>query len=119
MSWILAEVEMDEEPSSASGDRIGQHAIGRRQPDEPIRLVLNERKVDHVSDPTMDELRAALVAVYGTDFGLRRRCGSPGSPTWPARRPSTAGAGSCWPATPPTSTRRWVAKASTSACRTP
>ncbi len=73
MSWILAEVEMDEEPEFGfRRDRIGQHAIGRRQPDEPIRLVLNERKVDHVGDPTMDELRAALVAVYGTDFGLRR-----------------------------------------------
>ena len=73
MSWILAEVEMDEEPEFGfRRDRIGQHAIGRRQPDEPIRLVLNERKVDHVSDPTMDELRMALVAVYGTDFGLRR-----------------------------------------------
>ena len=73
MSWILAEVEMDEEPEFGfRRDRIGQHAIGRRQPDEPIRLVLNERKVDHASDPTMDELRTALVAVYGTDFGLRR-----------------------------------------------
>jgi len=73
MSWILAEVEMDEEPELGfRRDRIGQHAIGRRQPDEPIRLVLNERKVDHVGDPTMDELRTALVAVYGTDFGLHR-----------------------------------------------
>jgi len=73
MSWILAEVEMDDEPEFGfRRDRIGQHAIGRRQPDEPIRLVLNERKVDHASDPTMDELRTALVAVYGTDFGLRR-----------------------------------------------
>ena len=73
MSWILAEVEMDEEPELGfRRDRIGQHAIGRRQPDEPIRLVLNERRVDHGRDPTMDELRDALVAVYGTDFGLRR-----------------------------------------------
>ena len=72
MSWMLAEVEMDEVPEFGfRRDRIGQHAIGRRRPDEPIRLVLNERKVDHVNEPTMDELRAALVAVYGTDFGLR------------------------------------------------
>ena len=73
MSWILAEVEMDEEPELGfRRDRVGQHAIGRRAPDEPIRLVLNERRVDHGRDPTIDELRAALVAVYGTDFGLRR-----------------------------------------------
>ena len=40
MSWILAEVEMAEEPELGfRRDRIGQHAIGRRRPDEPIRLV--------------------------------------------------------------------------------
>ncbi|MET0579554.1 MAG: FAD-dependent monooxygenase [Ilumatobacteraceae bacterium] len=72
-SWMLAEVEMDEEPELGfRRDSVGQHAIGRREPGEPIGVVLTEREVGHDGDPTMDELRAALIGVYGTDYGLRR-----------------------------------------------
>ena len=71
-SWMIAEVEMDEEPEfGLRRDRVGQHAIARRQDGEPIRVVLTERHVDHTDDPGMNELREALVAVYGTDYGLR------------------------------------------------
>ncbi len=72
-SWMIAEVEMDEEPEFGfRHDRVGTHAIGRRAEGEPIRLVLTEREVDHTGAPGMGELRDTLVAVYGTDFGLRR-----------------------------------------------
>ena len=72
-SWMIAEVEMDEEPEFGfRRDSVGQHAIGRRQEGEPIRLVLTERQVEHIGDPSMSELREALIGVYGTDYGLRR-----------------------------------------------
>jgi 2-polyprenyl-6-methoxyphenol hydroxylase-like FAD-dependent oxidoreductase len=71
-SWMIAEVEMDEEPEFGfRRDSVGQHALGRRAEGEPIRVVLTERHVDHTGDPSMDELRKALGAVYGTDYGLR------------------------------------------------
>ena len=71
-SWMIAEVDMDGEPEFGFRyDNLGRHAIGRRQPDEPIRLVLTERHADHTGEPTLDELRDALIVVYGTDFGLR------------------------------------------------
>jgi 3-(3-hydroxy-phenyl)propionate hydroxylase len=72
-SWMIAEVEMDEEPEMGfrRDSRGRQHALGRREPGEPIRAVLVEDDVEHAADPTMDDLRAALVAIYGTDFGLR------------------------------------------------
>ncbi len=71
-SWMIAEVEMDEEPEFGfRRDSVGQHAIGRRQDRAPIGVVLTEREVDHTGDPCMSELREALVAVYGTDYGLR------------------------------------------------
>ena len=71
-SWMIAEVEMDEEPEFGfRRDSVGQHAVGRRQEGEPIRVVLTERTVDHTGDPGMGELREALVGVYGTDYGLR------------------------------------------------
>jgi len=72
-SWMIAEVEMDEEPEFGFRyDSLGTHAIGRRQDGEPIRVVLTERRTDHTAPPTMIDLREALVFVYGTDFGLRR-----------------------------------------------
>jgi 3-(3-hydroxy-phenyl)propionate hydroxylase len=71
-SWMIAEVEMEEEPELGfRRDRVGTHAIGRRQPGEPVRVVLTERQVEHAGEPSMSELREALVGVYGTDFGLR------------------------------------------------
>ncbi len=71
-SWMIAEVEMNDEPEFGfRRDSAGTHAIGRRQEDEPIRLVLTERTVEHTGDPNLDELREELVAIYGTDFGLR------------------------------------------------
>ena len=72
-SWMIAEVEMDEEPEvGIRRDSAGrQHALGRRAPGEPIRIVLTERQVEHTGDPSVTELREALVAVYGTDYGLR------------------------------------------------
>jgi 3-(3-hydroxy-phenyl)propionate hydroxylase len=78
-SWMIAEVEMDEEPEFGfRHDSVGTHAIGRREEGEPIRVVLTEREVEHTGDPTMVELREALVAVYGTDYGVH-------SPTWISR----------------------------------
>ncbi len=72
-SWMIAEVEMDEEPELGfRRDSVGTHALGRREPGEPVRVVLTERHVDHTGDPNMDELRQALVTVYGTDYGLCR-----------------------------------------------
>ena len=72
-SWMIAEVEMDEEPELGfRRDNVGTHALGRREVGEPIRVVLTERHVEHTGDPSMGELRDALVGVYGTDFGLRR-----------------------------------------------
>jgi 3-(3-hydroxy-phenyl)propionate hydroxylase len=71
-SWMIAEVEMDEEPELGfRRDSVGTHALGRAADGELVRVVLTEREVEHTGDPSMDELREALVAVYGTDYGLR------------------------------------------------
>jgi 3-(3-hydroxy-phenyl)propionate hydroxylase len=78
-SWMIAEVEMDEEPEFGfRHDSVGTHAIGRRQEGERIGVVLTERHVEHTGEPSMDELREALVGVYGTDYGVH-------SPTWISR----------------------------------
>ena len=72
-SWMIAEVEMDEEPEIGvrpEGGGIGP--VNREEGGGPFGVVLRERQVDHTGDPDLGELRDALVAAYGTDFGLRR-----------------------------------------------
>ncbi len=72
-SWMIAEVEMGEEPQLGfHRDGLGQHAIGPAPDEGLFRLVLTEREADHSGLPSEDELREALVGIYGTDFGLRR-----------------------------------------------
>jgi 3-(3-hydroxy-phenyl)propionate hydroxylase len=71
-SWMIAEVEMDGEPERGMRrDALGTHALGRVGEAGPVRVVLTEPGVDQTGSPSLDELRAALVGVYGTDFGLR------------------------------------------------
>jgi 3-(3-hydroxy-phenyl)propionate hydroxylase len=71
-SWMIAEVEMDEEPEfGIRRDSAGTHALGRREAGEPIRVLITERRLPDGGEPTIAELRQALVEVYGTDYGLR------------------------------------------------
>src|SRR4051794_7528123 len=72
-SWLIAEVEMDEQPEVGmrrEGGGIGP--VNREDGGNPFRVVLTERPANDTGDPSMEELREALVAVYGTDFGLRK-----------------------------------------------
>jgi 2-polyprenyl-6-methoxyphenol hydroxylase-like FAD-dependent oxidoreductase len=71
-SFMIAEVELDEEPEfGIHRDDAGTHAINRREAGEPIRVLIQEPRLDHIGEPDMAELRGALVRVYGTDYGLR------------------------------------------------
>ena len=71
-SWMIAEVEMTAEPEFGfRRDGNGTHAMGPAADGSSVRVVLTEPDVDRTGEPTLEELRDALVAVYGTDFGLR------------------------------------------------
>jgi 3-(3-hydroxy-phenyl)propionate hydroxylase len=80
MSWLIAEVETTEEPAwGFRTDSLGSHAIGRRGKDAPVGIVLTEKQVSAAaSQPTLRDVSEALVAIYGTDFGIH-------SPTWISR----------------------------------
>lgn len=71
-SFLIAEVEMTEEPAWGirRGDK-GVNAIGKLGDGKRASVVLVEPQVGHRSEPALEELRAALIAVYGTDFGVR------------------------------------------------
>jgi 2-polyprenyl-6-methoxyphenol hydroxylase-like FAD-dependent oxidoreductase len=71
ISYLIAEAETTTEP--AWGMRTGANgtnAIGKIDDGRRMRTVLIEDQLRRGEQPTVDELRAALVGVYGTDFGV-------------------------------------------------
>ncbi|HEX8102042.1 MAG TPA: FAD-dependent monooxygenase [Solirubrobacteraceae bacterium] len=78
-STLIAEVQMTEEPAAGlRHDERGVHAMNRMEDGTTVRLVVTEQEVNRGAEPTLRELSAALVRVYGTDFGVHR-------PTWLSR----------------------------------
>ena len=74
MSWIIAEVEMDEEPEFGlrEGGGIGRAEGGL------VGVALAERQLEHSREPTLRDISEALIAVDGTDYGVH-------SPSWISR----------------------------------
>jgi 2-polyprenyl-6-methoxyphenol hydroxylase-like FAD-dependent oxidoreductase len=71
ISYMIAEVEMAEEPAfGVRGDEKGTYALGPRE-DGRVGVVLREEHVGQGDEPTLSDLGAALITLYGTDFGLR------------------------------------------------
>ncbi len=78
-SWMIAEVEMRDEPQVGmrpEGGGIGP--VDRSQGGGPYRVVLKEPPDEGVGGPTLQDLREALVDAYGTDYGVH-------DPTWISR----------------------------------
>ena len=77
-SWLIAEVSASEEPAwGFRHDAVGTHAIGKADDGRP-RIVLTEQQVGSAGEPTLHDVRQALIAAYSTDFGIH-------SPTWISR----------------------------------
>jgi 3-(3-hydroxy-phenyl)propionate hydroxylase len=71
-SWLIAEVEIADEPKLGfHRDAHGIHAISKVEDSAQVRIVLTERQLRLDREPTLRELSEALVASYGTDFGIR------------------------------------------------
>ncbi|MEZ4430563.1 MAG: FAD-dependent monooxygenase [Nannocystaceae bacterium] len=71
VSYLIAEAKMTEAPAYGLryGDK-GVQGLGKLEDGERVRAVLCEPDVRDGDAPTVDELRAALIATYGTDFGV-------------------------------------------------
>jgi 2-polyprenyl-6-methoxyphenol hydroxylase-like FAD-dependent oxidoreductase len=78
-SNLIAEVEVtDEPPKGMRQDDRGVHGLHRLEDGRTVRVVVTEQQLGSSSQPTLRDLSAALIAVYGTDFGIH-------SPTWISR----------------------------------
>ena len=80
---LIAEAELAEEPElGVRRDGNGTHALGRVDyvirngevvfaTDGPVRVMVTEGGPGPRREPTLRDLREAMISVWGTDFGLR------------------------------------------------
>jgi 3-(3-hydroxy-phenyl)propionate hydroxylase len=69
-SNLIAEVEIAEEPEwGIRRDAIGIHGLSRLE-DGLVRVLVTEQEVGATGEPTLRDLSEALIAVYGTDYGI-------------------------------------------------
>jgi 2-polyprenyl-6-methoxyphenol hydroxylase-like FAD-dependent oxidoreductase len=79
VSSLIAEAEMSEEPEwGIRRDEKGQHGLGRLDDGKRVRVVVREEHVGQTGEPSLRDVSEALVAVWGTDYGVH-------SPTWISR----------------------------------
>jgi 3-(3-hydroxy-phenyl)propionate hydroxylase len=71
ISYLIAEVEMTGEPpwGMRPGDK-GVNGVAKLENGKRARVVLIEQHVRQGDEPTLDELREALIAVYETDYSV-------------------------------------------------
>jgi len=89
-SSLIAEVEMGEEPEwGIRQEALGVHSLSRLEYEVrdgevvymdggPIRVMVTEEHVGPTGEPTLRDLSEALIAVWGTNYGVH-------SPTWISR----------------------------------
>jgi 2-polyprenyl-6-methoxyphenol hydroxylase-like FAD-dependent oxidoreductase len=70
-SNLIAQVELAEEPEwGIRHDALGIHAVSKLDDGERVGVLVTERQVGSTTEPTLRDLSEALIAVYGTDYGI-------------------------------------------------
>jgi 3-(3-hydroxy-phenyl)propionate hydroxylase len=78
-SSLIAEVELREPPEwGIRRDEQGTQAFGPVDGGARVGVVVSEKYTGPQAEPTLDDLRRALIRVWGTDFGAH-------DPTWISR----------------------------------
>lgn len=79
ISHLIAEAELAEEPEwGLRRNARGIHSLSRIEAHGKVRVMVTEERPGRAGEPTLRDLSDALVAEYGTDYGIH-------SPTWISR----------------------------------
>src|SRR5215475_11477742 len=79
MSHLIAKVEVAEEPEwGMRHDAVGVHSLSRPDDGGGVRVLVTEQHLGGTGEPTLRDLSEALIAVYGTDYGIH-------TPMWISR----------------------------------
>jgi 3-(3-hydroxy-phenyl)propionate hydroxylase len=69
-SHLIAEVKLAAEPEwGMRHDAVGVHGLSKLDGDV-VRVLVTEQRVDRTGEPALAELSEAMIAVYGTDYGV-------------------------------------------------
>ena len=79
-SNLIAEAELAQEPPEwgIRRDARGIHSLSKMDDGVRVRVLVTEPHVGATTEPTLRDLSEALIAAYGTDYGVH-------SPTWLSR----------------------------------
>jgi hypothetical protein len=71
-SNLIAEAELTAEPPEwgIRRDAIGIHSLSRLEDGRRVGVLVTEQHAGATSEPTLRDLSEALIAVYGTDYGI-------------------------------------------------
>jgi 3-(3-hydroxy-phenyl)propionate hydroxylase len=71
ISNLIAEVEMAEEaPWGLRRDAHGLHSLSRLEDGKTVGVLVTEPQVGRTDEPSLRDLSEALIAAYGSDFGI-------------------------------------------------
>ena len=79
VSHLIAEAELAETPEwGLRRDINGIHSLSKSEDGRMVRVLVTEQQVGRTGEPTLRDLSEALIAAYGSDFGIH-------SATWISR----------------------------------
>ena len=71
ISNLIAEAELAEEPPwGLRRDARGLFSLSKLEDGRTVRILATERRLDRTGEPTLRDLSEALVAGYGSDYGV-------------------------------------------------
>ena len=79
VSHLIAEVELAEEAEwGMRNDALGLRSLSKLDDGGLVRVLVTEQQLGRIGEPTLRDLSEALIAAYGTDYGVH-------SPVWISR----------------------------------
>ncbi len=71
ISHLIAEVELAEEPEwGMRQGAAGPHGLSKLDDGGLVRVLVTERHLGRIGEPSLSDLSEELIAVYGTDYGV-------------------------------------------------
>jgi 2-polyprenyl-6-methoxyphenol hydroxylase-like FAD-dependent oxidoreductase len=90
ISHLIAEAELAEEPQwGLRRDAFGIHSLIKSEDGRTVRILVTEQSPGRISEPGLRDLSEALIATYGTDYGIH-------SPRWISRFTDMARQAACY-----------------------
>lgn len=74
-SYLIAEAQLSVDTGQTPSwgirhDALGVHSLSMLEDGRSLRVMVTEQRLESAGEPALHDLRAAVAAVYGTDYGI-------------------------------------------------